>query len=182
MGDFLYSLVKTSKEVNCSMSRKPITACAAQDVQHVRQRVCYHLEALKDARLVFWDLTCLFWEKNIEDTASPQAVSWHRLHVVWLKEQKAVAHYTVHKHEPGANNNRPVHLLQKQDNSYSKSESVKRLEETGTPPWSIRGNLFNEALTDGMGLKAHPEPTQRLIGSTLTIYTTVTTPTGNRWR
>ncbi len=57
-----------------------------------------------------------------------------------------------------------MHLPQKQDNSYSKSLSVKRPEETGTPPRSIGGNLFNEALTDGPGLKANPEPTQRQIG------------------
>ena len=49
-----------------------------------------------------------------------------------------------------------MHLPPKQDNSYSKSYSVKRPEETATP-CSIRRNLFNEALTDGPGLKAHPE-------------------------
>lgn len=50
-----------------------------------------------------------------------------------------------------------MHSPQKQDNSYSKSKSVKRLEETATPPCSIRGNLFNEALTDGLWLKSHPK-------------------------
>lgn len=50
-----------------------------------------------------------------------------------------------------------MHLPLKQDNSQSKSWSVKRIEETGTPPCSIRRNLFNEALTDGPGFKAHPE-------------------------
>lgn len=52
-----------------------------------------------------------------------------------------------------ANNNRLVHLTPKQDNSYSKSLCVKRLQETETPSWR---NLFNEALTDGPRLKGHP--------------------------
>lgn len=74
-----------------------------------------------------------------------------------MTEQKRFARYTAHKHQPGQIITNPCIYLQKQDNSYSKSYSVKRLEETGTPPRSIRRILCNEALTDGPGLTAHPE-------------------------
>lgn len=94
--------------------------------------------------------------------------------IVWLKKQKGVACYTVHKHQPGQTITNPW--------IYLRNKTTVTVNHSLLKAWSIRRNLFNEALTDGLGLKAHPEPTQRQIGPTLTIYTTVTTPTGSRWR
>lgn len=93
-----------------------------------------------DALVVFWDPTPLFLETIQEDTVSTQAISRHTpivCHVVKGRKKKGgggLLHALVR-----ANNNKPMHAPQTQDNSYSKSKSVKRLEETGTRPCSIRG-------------------------------------------
>lgn len=120
-------------------------------------------------RVITWKFSRMPWlSSGIRLSSSRKQYSRHCIYsghilthsdldILWLKDQNGggIARRTVHK-QSGQTITDPCIHLQKQDNSYSKSKSAKRLQETGTPPCSIRRNLFNEALTDGLWLESHP--------------------------
>lgn len=122
-------LVSTEVKKSAFWNSQLPTELGAKALLHSCQRVCYHLKALLDALAAFWVSTPQYWRHCIYSGHILTRTDY--MSRGWGKKG-------VHK-QSGQTITNPKHAPQTQDNSYSKSKSVKRLKETGTRPCSIRG-------------------------------------------